>query len=216
MPGFKLPRLKANLPIVDGKGNPRDYFLRFWNIEVAPTIEQQETNQNDLLAQIQAVQAVQAQQLELINEALELAGIAAGGSSASGIYDVNDSGWTLGPVVNLTGVVAGDLTIQGTGLQSVAGTTTQNKQGTYGGDVRLVEIVGGVDEVLSTSAWRFESTRNEANPASTPYIQNSGFIVGFSESRTSTGDVSYRFDARADSSFALNDVKIYLYVRRST
>ena len=47
---FKLPRLKANLPIVDGKGNPRDYFLRFWNIEVAPRIEQQESSQDEILA----------------------------------------------------------------------------------------------------------------------------------------------------------------------
>ncbi len=63
---FKLPRLKANLPIVDGKGNPRDYFLRFWNIEVAPRIEQQESSQDALLAQIQAVQEEQAEQLALI------------------------------------------------------------------------------------------------------------------------------------------------------
>lgn len=63
---FKLPRLKANLPIVDGKGNPRDYFLRFWNIEVAPRIEQQESSQDEILAQIQAVQEEQAEQLSLI------------------------------------------------------------------------------------------------------------------------------------------------------
>ena len=63
---FKLPRLKANLPIVDGKGNPRDYFLRFWNIEVAPRIEQQEAGQDEILAQIQAVQEEQAEQLSLI------------------------------------------------------------------------------------------------------------------------------------------------------
>lgn len=63
---FKLPRLKSNLPIVDGKGNPRDFFLRFWNIEVAPRIEQQEAGQDEILAQIQAVQEEQAEQLSLV------------------------------------------------------------------------------------------------------------------------------------------------------
>lgn len=66
MPAFRLPRLKANLAIVNGQGKPLDYFLRFWNIEVAPRIEQQEANQDDLIAQIQAVQQEQADQLALI------------------------------------------------------------------------------------------------------------------------------------------------------
>lgn len=63
---FKLPRLKANLALVNSKGNPLDYFLRFWNIEVAPRIEQQEASQDELIMQIQAVQAEQAAQLALI------------------------------------------------------------------------------------------------------------------------------------------------------
>ena len=63
---FKLPRLKANLALVNSKGNPLDYFLRFWNIEVAPRIEQQEAGQDEILAQIQAVQEEQAEQLSLI------------------------------------------------------------------------------------------------------------------------------------------------------
>lgn len=66
MAAFKLPRLKANLPLVNGQGKPLDYYLRFWNIEVAPRIEQQEADQNELIAQIQAVQQEQADQLALI------------------------------------------------------------------------------------------------------------------------------------------------------
>lgn len=215
MAAFKLPRLKANLAIVSGAGKPLAYFLRFWNIEVAPRIEQQEAAQEATLAAIQQLQDQQAIQLVLINEALELAGIALGGSSAEGVYDIDNDDWLLGPVVNLTGVVAGDLTIPGTGFQPVAGVTTQNRQGIIEGDMRLVEIVGGVDEVISTG-WRWTAVRDAADPASTPYIINSGFIPGFTQARTSTGAVSYRLDAKADAPFLLNDVKMYLYVKRST
>lgn len=57
MAAFRLPRLKANLAIVNSQGKPLDYFLRFWNIEVAPRIEKNEQEQNDLLQQIIEAQA---------------------------------------------------------------------------------------------------------------------------------------------------------------
>jgi len=43
---FKLPRLKSNLAIVNAAGQAKDYFLRFWNSEVAPAIENQEKRQD--------------------------------------------------------------------------------------------------------------------------------------------------------------------------
>ena len=116
---FKLPRLKANLPIVDGKGNPRDYFLRFWNIEVAPRIEKQESSQDEILAQIQAVQEEQAEQLSLImaaqaraDAAYNLAESAQGSryiditglySTVSGI--INNQ--TVGSILSFAGTVSG-------------------------------------------------------------------------------------------------------------
>lgn len=210
----KLPRIQRGIAIVDATGRALDYFLRLLD-QAFSMIEKNDAAQQAQLEAIQQLQDQQADQLVLINEALALAGIAVGGSSAEGIYDINNSGWTLGPVVDLTGVVAGDLTIPGTGFQTIAGVTTQNRQGVIEGDMRLVEIVGGVDEVISTG-WRWGSTRYDANPASTPYVMNPGFIPGFNQARTSTGAVSYRLDAKADSPFLLNDVKMYLYVKRST
>lgn len=69
MTAFKLPRLKANLSIVNGKGQPLDYFLRLFNIELAQRIEQQEIDQDAILAELQVVQQELADQLALIIEA---------------------------------------------------------------------------------------------------------------------------------------------------
>lgn len=61
---FKLPRLKANLAIVNPKGQPLDYFLRFWNMTVAPSIEAQITDltaiTDELAAQLALILATQA------------------------------------------------------------------------------------------------------------------------------------------------------------
>lgn len=62
MPTFRLPRLKANLAIVNSKGQPLDYFLRLFNIEFAQRIEQQEFAQDEILQQL-------AEQLLLIQQA---------------------------------------------------------------------------------------------------------------------------------------------------
>jgi len=50
---FKLPRLKSNLAIVNAKGHPMDYFLRFWNMDVAPQLESQITDLTDITAELQ-------------------------------------------------------------------------------------------------------------------------------------------------------------------
>lgn len=213
---FRLPRLKANLAIVNSKGNPLDYFLRFWNIEVAPRIEQQEAGQDQLIQQIQDLQAQQAAQLDLINQALELAGIAletAGGNagSSSSVNDITDAAWTEGPQVDLTGVVPGDLTVQGTGLQVVMGVTDQNFAPQVGGEIRVVEI-DGVTETVVGGPWVFLANKNDAS-SKTFTIMN-GVPSDFSIALTTTGDLSYRLDARMNSFFAMNDVKFYIFVRR--
>lgn len=217
MAAFKLPRLKANLAIVNGQGKPLDYFLRFWNIEVAPRIEQQEADQNAILAQIQELQASQAQQLILINEALELAGIAislTGGNSGSTTVEVDmlSGVWVNGPQVDLTGVVAGDLTIPGSGLFSKSGTTSFF--GDSNGLIRLVEIVAGVDTVIG-GPWGFVITRTDPNPSGTVYVANASQIPTFTSARSTTGAVSYRIDTQmVDSDVTNIDVK--LYARRTT
>lgn len=207
---FKLPRLKANLAIVNGKGNPLDYFLRFWNNEVAPRIEKQETDQNAIIEELRLQQIA-------INEALMLAGIAiaaTGGNAGTTTteIDMTPSAWVLGPVVNLTGVVAGDVTIPSSGLYSKPATTAFF--GDTNGEVRIVEIVGGVDTIIG-GPWTFTISRVDPNPAGTVYVANSANINTFTQARTTTGAVSYRIDARMLDG-DVNNIDLKLYARRST
>lgn len=217
MAAFKLPRLKANLAIVNGQGKPLDYFLRFWNIEVAPRIEKQEADQTAILDQIQELQAAQAQQLILINEALELAGIAiglSGGNSGTTVVerDMTPSAWVLGPQVDLTGVVAGNLTIPGSGLFSKSGTTSFF--GDTNGEIRVVEVVAGVDTIIG-GPWPYVITRTDPNPAGTVYVANASEIPVFTSARATTGAVSYRIDTRMLDG-DVNNIDVKLYARRST
>ena len=221
---FRLPRLKANLALVNSKGNPLDYFLRFWNIEVAPRIERQEADQDMILQQLQDVQeqqaqllATQEQQLVLINEALMLAGIAiaqSGGNSGTATteIDMTPSAWVLGPVVNLTGVAAGNVTVPGSGLYSKTGTTAFF--GDTNGEVRIVEVVGGVDTIIG-GPWPFTISRVDPNPAGTVYVGNAAQLNTFTQARTTTGAVSYRIDARMLDG-DVNNIDVKLYARRTT
>lgn len=224
MASFRLPRLKANLPIVNNEGKPKDYFLRFWNIEVAPRIEQQEADQNMILQQLQEVQeqqaqllAAQEQQLILINEALMLAGIAiaqSGGNSgtATAEIDMTPSAWILGPVVALTGVVAGNVTVPGTGLYSKS--TTTAFFGDTNGEIRIVEVVGGVDDIIG-GPWPFTISRVDPSPTGTVYVGNAAELNTFTQARTTTGAVSYRIDSRMLDG-DVNNIDLKLYARRGT
>lgn len=202
---FKLPSLQSRLAIVDEKGLPVPWFIRFLNVEYSGAIERNENNQA-------AIIQTQEQQLMLINEALNLAGIAvglSGGNSGSTTVenDIIAPGWVAGPVVNLTGVVAGPVTIPGSGLYSKD--VTRSAYGDFNGEIRLVEIVAGVDTIIG-GPWTFVVSRVDPNPNGTVYFSNAAEIGTFTSARTTTGAVSYRIDTRMIDSDVLNaDVKLY-------
>lgn len=212
---FRLPRLKANLAIVNGQGKPLDYFLRFWNIDVAPLIERQEAAQEETLTDISDIQDALAAQLILIQEALELAGIAVGeGGGVTGsttdVLDV-DATWTPGPVVALTGLVAGTLTIPGSGF--VFSPATTGPVGEVNGEMRLVEIVG-VTETIVGGPWSYAAEGINGKTGYSVYFANPSEVNSFSAAATSTGDVSYRLDVRSD--IYTEQASLKLFVRRST
>lgn len=222
MAAFKLPRLKANLAIVNGQGKPLDYFLRFWNIEVAPRIEQQEASQDQILQQleeqqeaIQDVQDQQAEQLALINQALELAGIAleqAGGSagSSSMVVDVDDVIWVNGPVVGLPTSTPGTILITGSGMQVTPATTQLTNPSS--GLLRLVRIDGG--ETVIGGPWTWEAELGGKPPPKT-FIANDSAIGSFSYADAGGVGVQYRLDANADLGSGVEDVNLYLFVRKT-
>lgn len=223
MATFKLPRLKANLAIVNGKGQPLDYFLRFWNIEVAPRIEQQEGSQDEILSQleqqqaeIEEVQDKQEEQLALINQALELAGIAIGQNAntlTSNVTKDITTSWSLGTPVTFVGAVAGTVTIPSSGLYTTPFSTMSVSDIT--GQVRLVEIEAGVDTVIG-GPWGFTAKGYPAAEGEPQFIiiNNPGDINTFTSARTNTGDIGYRIDAMTDAS-SITDVSIRTSVRRS-
>lgn len=205
----KLPRLQRGIPIVDSAGRALDYLLRLLN-DAFTMLEKSEANQDAILEQLRL-------QNIAIQEALTLAGIAiaaSGGNAgtATAEIDMTPSAWVLGPVVDLTGVVAGNVTIPSSGLYSKAGTTAFF--GDTNGQVRLVEVVGGVDEIIG-GPWNFTISRVDPNPAGAVYVGNAAEINTFTSARTTTGAVSYRMDARMTDG-DVNNIDLKTYARRST
>lgn len=207
MAAFKLPRLKANLSVVSGQGKPLDYFLRFWNIEVAPRIENQEASQDQIIAELAEVQEQLAAQLTAINKALELAGLAlsqTGNGGTSGFtIDIDTPVWQEGPQVDLTDVVAGDLSAIGSGI-SVNDFSTVGI-GTVNGEIRIVEVIGGVDTVV-LGPYPFTITRS---------VFNCPGIDAATVALATTGAIGYRMDYIYTSGATALGVESLIVVRRS-
>lgn len=214
---FKLPRLNALVSIANSKGQPTNTFLRWWNMEVAPAIEQQITDLAKIVSDIQALQSQQALQLELINQALELAGIAiglAGGNTGTATATIDLSGvtWVPGPQVDLTGVVAGDVTISSSGLYPDSGTTF-NQVGERFGSVRLIEIDGMTEAVIG-GPWNMKVERDEL--FGTVFVLNAPELNTFTLARTNTGTIGYRLEYNmTEPADLLENVPAKMFVRRS-
>jgi len=215
MPAFRLPRLQSRLAIVDNQGRPTTTFLDFFNNQFAPKIEAQEAAQAETIAMLTAQQLVIEAQQEQIVEALQLANIAiglTGGNAGSETLtmDIIGDTWQPGPQVDLAGVVAGDVSIPGSGLFADAG-TDQNLT-PLSGEVRLVEIDGG-DTVIG-GPWAFTSVKDTL--FNTVFCNNPADINAFLDARTSTGAISYRLDFKLDNPvWQITDVPARLYARRT-
>lgn len=225
MAAFKLPRLKANLAIVDGKGLPLGYFLRLFNIELAERIEQNEADQAATLVALQQLAAQQAEQLVLINQALELAGLALetadGGTttkSGSNTGTFSLSGTSTVPVttVALTGVVAGDLTIPGTGPSQIIGTTAMTGGNYVEAEYDIVEVIGGIDTIVFTGQFNvLDVTGDEPYQIFQVNHTSSAAVAAFSAARSTTGTMDYRLDVRRLTGASMTGMRFYEFVRRA-
>lgn len=220
---LKLPRLKANLAIVDGKGRPTDFFLRLFNIDFAGRLERTINDQSEIVDQLvvivnqlQAVALAAQNAQAAANEAQTSADGAAGGTARSGStsdnFAVTGTAWVLGStVVSLPTVVAGNLTIFGSGPIQTS-TVYLTGGNSLIGQWRVVEIDGGVETTVFTGSFRAIS-----QGGMTPNILNesSDAVAAFSDPRTSTGTIGYRLDvARISGASLIGDLGTYLYVRR--
>lgn len=199
MAAFKLPRLKANLAIVSSNGKPTDFFLRLFNIDFAQRIEQQETSQEETLLAIQAIQEQQTAQLGLIYEALELAGIAIGQDpntkKSSSTVTITDA-WTFGSEVEFIATTPSNVSVVSSGVYAQMGLSSANfVSGT--GQLRIVEIDGGVDTVIG-GPWSFSVSLFPVPPGDPQaiIISNPSEVNSFTYASATSGDIKYRVDAR--------------------
>lgn len=225
--GFTLPKIQAADSIVDGTGRPTTRFLKFFNFDFARAIERNDNAQSDLISELQVLvsqlqvttEAVQQAQ-NAANQAQQSADGAAGGGAVSGTSTAPDvtlvgAAWVLGPVVALTGVVAGDLTITGSGPLQDDNVSATGERTAILCQFRVVEVILGVDTVLFTGNFNVFPGDPPLNLAS---VVNSSVssVAAFSSARASTGSVSYRIDARTtNASRTVSNLSLYLFVRRA-
>lgn len=167
-----------------------------------------------LQGQTVAMQAQQAQAAanaaqQTADEALAN-GTVSGSATDPSVTVGGFGGWVQGPQVDLVGVVAGNLTITGTGPQQdddvafVIGTT-------FTGEYRVVEIDGMTETVLGVF-----SMSATGNGFSATVTNNSvAAVEAFSMALTTTGNLSYRIDVQQTSGGELTDLLLYIYARRA-
>lgn len=156
MAAFKLPRLKANLAIVDARGKPLDYFLRLFNIDLAQRIERNEAEQNEILDRLLAAEAAAAAAQATADEALAQA---EGGSGAR--YATFEA---LPP--NISDQVMVDNVTPATRL-SLDGSLMfggLDADATWNGTATLREISGGVPVDVFSVVFTVNSTGVEVEP----------------------------------------------------
>jgi len=222
---LKLPRLLANLAIVNGQGQPTGAFLRLFNdafTAIENNANQTAQNVADLaaiVAQLQATTALAQSAQQAANEAQATAD-ASGGTGTSGSAEtpnvnlVTVGSWVNGPLVNLTGVIAGDLTIPGSGPQQDDDVYIDLGGTSSAGEFRIVEVIGGVDTTVFTGTF---SVYNYGAGGGFYVVNNASAaaVQAFIDARVTTGAVSYRLDARLLTGQPIISLSLYLFARRS-
>lgn len=221
----KFTRVKGSDPIATKTGTATPAFIRFWD-QFCRGLERQEASQDASLAAIQAVQVQLAQQLDLINQALELAGLAletadGGGAtksgSATGVFGMNSPVFAATATVVLTSVSAGDLTLPGSGPNQQTGTTLMTGGTESFGEYQVVEVDNGVDGVVVFTG---QFTVTDISTPDLPYQvftinhTSADALAAFVAARTTTGDVDYRVETRRVSGADVGGMRFYLFARR--
>jgi hypothetical protein len=212
-----LPVLSAQQPIVNPDRRPSSLFLRFMN---ETRLEQIRTDQRQ-----DATAAELARQLALINEALQLAGLAletadaagtgtARSGSAMGSFVLTGTG-TVSPVtVPLLTVSAGNLTIPGTGPSAMIGTTAMTGGTTVSAEYDIVELPSAT-VVFSGTFTVNDVTGDEPSQIFQVVHTSAPDVAALNLARAATGSVSYRVDVRRVSGANMTGMRFYLFARRS-
>ena len=198
MAAFKLPRLKANLAIVDARGKPLDYFLRLFNIDLAQRIEQNETQQNEILDRLLAAERAAQQAQATADEALA----AAEGGEGAKYADLNAAAGATTAVITVTGVTA-ESRLRLTG-SLVGGTLSANAD--WNGTATFSEDNGTTTHVIGTFPITATSTGLEVGGA---WEANDSSAFAFDVIGDYSGQVTYRVEiARTGGSMYVDGAEI--------
>lgn len=150
-------------------------------------------------------------------------GTARSGSSTNPAVNVSSTvSWVAGPVVSLTGVSVGNLTITGTGPQQdddVAVSVTNILQVTFTGQYRVVEVIGGIDGAtfgpFNFSAGAIIDPPSPGSYAAAVNNSDASAVAAFTTPLATTGAIDYRIDFIKSAGPSVTSLLAYLYVRRS-
>lgn len=221
-----FPPLQQNMPLVDPRtGHPSTYFIDTYNNltrRLTATIQALETS----IVQLQALNSENASlQQQMITQSQSTAqaqaeaDVASGSGAQSGdasgdVFAPFGGAWAHGPVVNLTGVAAGTLSAALSGPSRNALTYVSNR-GSYTGNYRIVEVIGGIDTVIFTGTFAIDRYSEDTSPPTDLMsIYNTTDTSTFTVARSTTGVMSYRIDASSPD-VDVSDLSLYIYVRRS-
>ena len=196
-----LPRLFTTLQIVDANGNTSAQFVSFWNSAMT-NLENAVIALQSQITQNQAAQAAAAAAQIQANNALTVADNGGSAGAQSGSTTVNNltigTVWLKGPQVDLTSVLAGNLSFTVTFNGAQPSGTPNGDTGSY----RIQQIVGASETTVFTGSLTVTAGLSGLSGGWTLYIADMSTVnwsgVNFPES--STGAISYRLD------FILNNI----------
>lgn len=218
---FSLPMVQVGVPFVNPDTGALSSYASDWLNRILVQISNQVNVIDASLASIQAAQAqIIAVQSQLV--AVQQAQNPASGKfgSASLLGGAVGSTWTNGPLVNLTGVTAGNLTFPGSGPTQGNSTDVNpgGGQGTFMGAWRIQEIISAVETTVFTGAYVAQRLRDDGASPFVSVLYNTS-DTSVSIPRSTTGAIGYRLDLQAHDAtlgdFEVDASPLALYCNRS-
>lgn len=139
------------------------------------------------------------------------------GSADNPAVDVtNGLGWVAGPTASLTSVLAGDLTLPGTGPIQDGDVEIVGSGGglrSFSGQYRVVEVDGATETVVFNGS--FSGYQSGVNVPATINNDSAPALSDFVGARTSTGAIDYRLEFQSVSG-SLTSLRGYIFARRAS
>lgn len=219
---LQIPGINGATQIAQQDGKPTQLFITWFNGLITAITTQVNSNTNAIAliqaqqAQLNAVvQQLQATQTLAANaQQTADAGVSTGAKSGQDVQIVtlSSTSFTTVATVALTGVAAGNLTIQGSGANQLD-STTLSISGIFTGNWQIVENPGAT--VVYSGSYTAQGFYDSELGATVVNLWNNVDTSTVSIARTTTGSITYLLQMTAPAGVTVGAVQAYLYVRRS-